>query len=249
MLKTSPKPERSPYLPRTALAPPPPLPPGRPRIPEEEIVENHRQRIMFATAQVVQEHGYSATTISEIVRRAGIDGRRYYQLFGDKQEAFSAIHELGFQYLMAVTAGAYFAAEGWPQRIWEAFRAASQAIDETPSFAHVAFVEAYAVGPRGIQRVEDSRTAFTIFLQEGYRELEGRSAPSRDALEAIITAMFEIVYIEARANRAPRTAGLLAHTVHLCLAPFIGPGAANEFIDGKLAEIPAAKRERGARRR
>ncbi len=112
----------------------------------------------------------------------------------------------------------------------------------------MAFVEAYAVGPRGIQRVEDSRTAFTIFLQEGYRALDERSAPSRDALEAIITTAFEIVYIEARANRAPRTAGLLAHTVHLCLAPFLGAQATNEFIDGKLAAIPAPKRKRGARR-
>jgi AcrR family transcriptional regulator len=245
-LKPTAAPERSPLLPPVSLRPPLPLPPGRPRIPEEEIVENHRQRIMFATAQVVQERGYTAATVSEIFKRAAVDGRHFYRLFGEKQEAFSAIHEVGFQYLMAAAAGAFFAGESWPERIWEAFRAASQSIDDTPTFAHVAFVEAYAVGPRAIQRVEDSRIAFTIFLQEGYRSLDERPAPSREALEAIITTIFEIVYLEARASRTPCTAGLLAHIVHMCLVPFIGVAATNEFLEGKRARGGGA---RGGRER
>jgi AcrR family transcriptional regulator len=229
-------PGRSPYLPPTTLRAPPPLGPGRPRLSEEEVAENHRQRIMFATSQVVQEHGYTAATVSEITRLAGVDGRAFYRVFADKQEAFSAIHELGFQYLMATTAGAFFAGTSWPERIWEAFRAAAQSIDDSPTFTHVAFVEAYAVGPRAIQRVEDSRVAFTIFLQEGYRWQPAGTPPSRLALEAIITTIFEIVYLQARASATPETAGLVAQFVQLCLTPFIGASAAAEFIDGQLAD-------------
>jgi|HubBroStandDraft_2_1064218.scaffolds.fasta_scaffold03144_6 AcrR family transcriptional regulator len=230
-------PGRSPYLPPTTLRAPPALGPGRPRLSEEEVAENHRQRIMFATSQIVQERGYTAATVSEITRVAGVDGRAFYRLFADKQEAFSAIHELGFQYLMAATAGAFFAGKSWPERIWEAFRATAQSIDDTPTFAHVAFVEAYAVGPRGIQRVEDSHIAFTIFLQEGYRvQSEGETPPSRLALEAIITTIFEIIYVQTRASAKPKTDALLAHFVHLCLAPFIGADATNQFVDEKLAK-------------
>jgi AcrR family transcriptional regulator len=228
-------PERSPYLPATALRPPRPFGPGRPRFSEAEIVENHRQRIMFATAQVVQERGYTQATVADITRRAGIDGRAFYRVFADKQEAFSAIHELGFQYLMAVTARAFFAGKDWPERIWEGFRAATQSIDDTPAFAHVAFVEAYAVGPRGIQRVEDSHIAFGIFLQEGYRHQREGSAPPQLALEAITTTIFEIIYLRTRASAKPQTAAVLAHLVHLCLAPFLGSDATNEFIDAQLA--------------
>ncbi len=249
-LKALPLPARSPHLPPGALAAPPMLGPGRPRLSEEEVAENHRQRIMFATAEVVQERGYSAATVADITRVAGVDGRAFYRLFEDKEEAFSAIHELGFQYLMAATAAAFFVQESWPARIWEAFRAAAQAVDDTPTFAHVAFVEAYAVGPRAIQRVEDSRVAFTIFLQEGYRHQQpGTQPPSRTALEAIITTIFEIVYLQARASTKPRTAGLLGQFVHLCLVPFIGAEDANELIDAKLAETrQSAARGRGRKR-
>ena len=248
-LKPVAPPARSPYLPPTALRAPPPLGPGRPRLSEEEVAENHRQRIMFATSQVVQDHGYTAATVAEITRLAGIDGRAFYRLFADKQEAFSAIHELGFQYLMGVTAAAFFAGRSWPERIWEAFRAATQSIDDTPAFAHVAFVEAYAVGPRGIQRVEDSHIAFTIFLQEGYRhQRRGAAPPSRLALEAIITTIYEIVYLQTRASAHPTTAGVLADIVHMVLAPFLAGESTNAFIDTKLAERPQTPRS-GRRKR
>ena len=240
-LKPLPLSRRGQSAPANTLGPPPMLGPGRPRLTEEEVAENHRQRIMFATAQVVQERGYTAATVGEITRVAGVDGRAFYRLFEDKQEAFSAIHELGFQYLMAATAAAFFVEKPWPQRIWDAFGAAAQGVDDTPTFAHVAFVEAYAVGPRAIQRVEDSRIAFTIFLQEGYRyQHEGDTPPTRAALEAIITTIFEIVYLQARASAKPKTAGLLAHLVHMCLVPFIGSAEANTLIDKRLAQATRA---------
>jgi AcrR family transcriptional regulator len=235
-LAPSPPPEPSPFLPRTALRAPPALGPGRPRMTEEEVSENHRQRIMFATSQVVSERGYAAATVAEITRMAGVDGREFYRLYADKQEAFSAIHELGFQYLMAVTAGAFFAGSSWPERMWEAYRAATQSVQENPTVANVGFVESYAVGPRGIQRVEDSRAAFTIFLQEGFRVKQSGIPPSRVALEAIVTTIFEIVYREARASAEPQTTTLLATIMHLCLTPFMGAAASDAFIDSKLAE-------------
>jgi TetR/AcrR family transcriptional regulator len=235
-LSPTPAPDPSPFLPRTALRAPPALGPGRPRMAEEEVSENHRQRIMFATSQVVSERGYAAATIAEITRMAGVDGREFYRLYADKQEAFSAIHEFGFQYLMAVTAGAFFAGSSWPERMWEAYRAATQSVQENPTVANVGFVESYAVGPRGIQRVEDSRIAFTIFLQEGFRLKDSEPAPSRVALEAIVTMVFEIVYREARASAKPQTTTMLAQIMHLCLTPFMGTAAANAFIDAKLAE-------------
>jgi AcrR family transcriptional regulator len=254
-LKPRPLPGRPPYLPPTVLRAPPALRPGHPRLSEEEVAENHRQRIMFATSQIVQEQGYTAATVSQITRLASVDGRAFYRLFADKQEAFSAIHEFGFQYLMAATAGAFFAGKSWPERIWQAFHAAARSIDDTPTFAHVAFVEAYAVGPRGIQRVEDSRVAFTIFLQEGYRWQTGGATPSSLALEMIITTVFEIVYLQARASAKPKTAGLVAHFAYLSLAPFLGVQATNEFVDGQLAagessrgaHTKPARRSRGAR--
>jgi AcrR family transcriptional regulator len=233
-LTPSPAPAPSPFLPDAPLRPPPPLPPGRPRISPAEVADNHRRRVLFAAARLAEQKGYSATTVADICKLAGIDLRAFYAMFADKQEAFMAVHELGFQDLMAVTAGAFFAGASWPERSWEAGRAFTQFLESNPTIAHVGFVEAHAVGPGAVQRVEDSHVAFTIFLQEGFQYAKPSPPPARVALEAVITTIFEIVYGQARASEDLHLSGFVPHLTFLALTPFLGPQQANEFIDEKL---------------
>jgi AcrR family transcriptional regulator len=221
-------------LPAPSMQAPAPLAPGRPRLSEEQVAANHRQRILFAVAQLAKQKGYAATTIAQITKLAGVDGRAFYALFADKQDAFMTVHELGIQEIMAVTAEAFFSGATWLERSWEAGRAFTQFLEQNPTVAHVGFVQAYAVGPGATQRLEDSHVSFTIFLQEGYQHALQAQPPTRIALEAIITTIFEIVYRQARASARPQITGLLGHLVFLWLAPFTGPSEANTFIDRKL---------------
>jgi AcrR family transcriptional regulator len=207
------------------------LPPGRVWTPAPEVAENHRLRILHAVARLAQQKGYTASTVADITRLAGIDSQAFYRSFANKQEAFAAAHALGFQQVMDVTAKAFFAADGWPQRSWEAGRALTQLLDANPLAAHVGFVEAYAIGAGAIQRIEDSHVAFLFFLQEGlaYRP-PGAQPPSRAAMEAIVAGVFEIVYMRVRARGKPRIAAVLAHIAHLWLTPFLGGEQADAFI-------------------
>jgi AcrR family transcriptional regulator len=224
----------SPFLPTSPLQAPEALARGRTRLPEEEVAENQRQRIMFAAARLAEEKGYNATTIGDITKSARVDGRVFYDMFANKQEAFMAVHEMGFQRVMEVTAGAFFAGSTWPERNWEAARAFAQFLEGNPLITNVGFVEASAVGPGALQRVEDSHTAFAMLLAEGYQHIGENGRPSRLALEATIATIFETVYHQARARGAPRLSRLVPHFSYLALSPFLGAAQANVFIDQKL---------------
>jgi len=237
-LAAVPPPARSPFLPSTPLRAPLALAPGRPRIPEEAVAENHWLRILFATAEAVQREGYAAATVAEITRLAGVDGRVFYRLFADKREALGAVHGLLFRHVMAVTAGAFATGESWPEHVWEAARAFTQCVEQNPTLASVSLVESYAGGPVAMRRVEEMVCAFTIFLQEGYRyERRGAarlcSHPSPLALEAIVTTVLELGYQQARGGRGPRLSVLLPHVAFISLAPFLGAAETNEFLDQK----------------
>jgi AcrR family transcriptional regulator len=232
-MKAGPRPPSSPFVPAHALRAPDTLPPGRPRIPEDQVAENQRKRIMFAAARVAEEKGYSAATIGDITKIAGVDGRVFYRLFADKQAAFMAMQELGFRTVMDVTASAFFSGATWTERHWEAGRAFTQFLERNPRIARVGFVEAYAIGPGAVQRLDDSCRAFAMLLREGYGHAR-RTPPSSLALEAIITTIFETVYHRARTSRRPSLSGLLPHLTFLVLAPFLGPVEANAFIDQKI---------------
>lgn len=224
----------SPFVPDTLLPDPTALAPGRPRMSEEQVTENHRQRIMFAAARLARDKGYAATTIADITRLAGVDGHAFYALFANKQDAFMAVHELGVQQVMTATARAFFAGSNWPERSWEAGRAFTDLLERNPLIARVGFVESYAVGPGAVQRIEDSHTAFAIFLQEGYEYRPQRHPPPPLALEAIIKTIFELVYRQVHGHATPRISRLLPRIAFLWLAPFLGPADTYEFIDQKL---------------
>jgi AcrR family transcriptional regulator len=210
------------------------LPPGRPRLSEAEIAENHRLRILYAAARLAESKGYTATTVAEITRLASVDGSVFYRHFSDKQEAFTALHELGFQQVMDVTAKAFFAADGWPQRSWDAGHALTQLVQVNPLVAHIGFVEAYAVGPGAVQRIEDSHAAFMFFLQEGLAYTSAEDAPTRVAMEAIVASVFEILYMRIRAGEESQIGAALPDIAHMWLTPFLGIGAADEFIERQL---------------
>jgi AcrR family transcriptional regulator len=222
-----------PILPESMLRAPAPLEPAQGR--RDEVRENRRRRILFATAEVGREKGYTAVTVADIIKRAGVDRRAFNALFADKQAAFEAAHELGFQRTIALTAGAYFTGATWPERIWEAGRGFTQYFQGNLTIAHIGFVESTAVGPDAIKRLEDSVNAFTIFFQDGKEYLPaGSPAPEPLALEAIATAVMEMGYRECRREDEHQMENLLPHVSFLCLAPFMGASAANRFIDERL---------------
>ena len=211
------------------------LPPGRPRV-SEEVAENHRLRILYAAARMAEKKGYLATTVADITKLAGLSGPQFYRLFADKQEAFLAVHELGFQQVMDITSKAYFSGTTWPERSWEAGRALTQLLEDNPLVAHVGFVEAYAVGPAAVQRIDDSHVAFMFFLQEGLLHRPQDPPPSRVAMEAIIASIFEIIYLAARSRGKPRVSAMLPQIAHMSLTPFLGLAGSDVFIDAQIAK-------------
>ena len=217
---------------------------GRPRVTAEEVAENQRLRMLYATAKLAETKGYMTTTVADITKLAQVRANTFYGQFADKQEAFVAVHEFGFQQVMDVTVKAFFSVEGWPERSWEAGRAFTGLLQANPLVAHVAFVEAYAVGPRAVQRIEDTHTAFLFFLQEGVTLAE--DPPSRVGMEAIIAAVFEVIYLQARAGAKLQIAGMLPQISHIWLTPFLGPADSDAFIEKRLKAKPAAKRKRKA---
>ena len=232
----------SPFEAQLSLRPPPAIPPGRSTLSRGEISRNQRERIVYATAQEAVAKGYNRTTVADITATAGVDRRVFYKHFADKQQAFLAVHELCVQQLMAVTASAFFGSDSWPERSWEAMRACTQFQAHHSIVAHVALVESHAVGASAIQRIDDSRTTFTLFFQEG-NQYTTRPA-SQAAMEAILAAIFEVFYHQARRGRSDQMSRLTCHGVYIMLAPFLGPAAANEFLDAKLGELAVESAQR-----
>lgn len=219
------------------LRPPPAISHAPGRIPDAALSENQWLRIVFATAAIVARDGYAAATVAEITRVAALDNRAFYRKFSCKEQALAEARELMFGHAMALTAGAFATAESWPERVWEAAQAFTDCVEQNPTLAYVSFVESHAGGPVATARLPELIGAFTIFLQEGYRysspQGDSPQAPSALALEAIVTAVFELCHLRSRASGQVRSGSEVQELAFLCLAPFLGAMQARAFLKSR----------------
>ncbi len=192
-----------------------------------------RERILQATAAVIRGRSYRDVSVADIAREAGVSRRGFYNEFASKADAFVASYEDGFQQTMAACTPAFFNAREWPERVWHCAEAFTRFLSREPLIAYLGFVECYAVGPAFAPRVHDTQLAFTLFLEEGYRQSpRAQSLPSA-VPELVAATIVEIGFL------ASRDAPLHLHSVqplavYITLAPFIGADAAQGFVAGKL---------------
>jgi AcrR family transcriptional regulator len=210
---------------------PPPAPP-RPG--------SARERILRATADGVHRRGYRNLTVADIAAAARVSRRQFYNQFASKQDAFGAAYQDGFERTMAACAAAYFAAESWPERLWHTGQAFSSFFAKEPAFAYIGFVECHAVSREFSARVNSTNLAFTLFLENRFREGTGPPV-SRATAALIMVTIAEIAFHAARTSPGiylRRTFPLGAYVV---LTPFMGREQAGRFVAERVAASSASR--------
>jgi AcrR family transcriptional regulator len=226
---------RFPPIPRREPPPPPLLPRGRNAIPLSSAATLRRSRIIEATVSVIAAKGYADVTVADVVSAARVSRAAFYSHFNSKQDAFLAAQRLGFQESLAASAEAFFSSDAWPDRVWAGGRQFLRYIAEHPQAAYLVVAEAHAAGEAAIRLGHDSRGAYTLFLEEGYRERRSVGPPlPLLCSEAIAGATYGLLRRQVICESAERAMQLLPQLTYLTMAPFVGPERALAFIEEKM---------------
>jgi AcrR family transcriptional regulator len=224
-----------------ALFAPQRLPRGRHRLPEAVVKKVQRERILHATASVIAAKGYADTTVADIVAEAGLSRDVFYAHLPGKREALNQATRFIFEQCVAVMAGAFFTSEGeWPDRLWESALALARFLVSAPSFAHVAFIDAYTSDRASARGTDEMFLGFAIFLEDGFRYRAQAGNVPRLVPEAIIGSIIETAALSIRQGRTDELPGLVPLGVYVAIAPFTGADFANGLVDRKLEELNQA---------
>lgn len=210
------------------------LPRGRNKQPDSVVARQIRERIIGATAQITMSKGYTEMTVADIVACAGIGRDVFYVHFRDKQDAFLAAQQHNLHDHLSTCSAAFFAGSSWPERIWSGLSSALEIIASDPALAHLWLVESFAAGPLAVQHTEEMMSISTLYLQEGYHYRPEAASLPLLCSEAIVGAIYEIVYHEVDEDRSDRLAELLPILAYIAIAPFTGVAQAQELIDGYM---------------
>ncbi len=180
------------------------LPRGPQALPRETVAEHQRERLFKAMVEAVNERGFVATTISDLVTRAGISRRSFYEHFQNKEECLLATYDTIVEHLQRRLIVAVASAASWPEQLEAFLRELFEAAGDRPDRARLVCVEMGAAGAVGVQRWAEGAQAMQRFLVDGFERAPGRGTVPEPVARAIVGATRRILYSRVRSERSSR---------------------------------------------
>ena len=188
------------------------------------------ERLLRASVEVVAERGYAASTIDEIVGRAGVSLSTFYELFEGREEAVAAALDAGEARLFALALPAFRRAKDWPGAVRGALEAMFAFFAAEPELARMAMVEVYAAGTAALDRRDRTIAGLYRFLAPGLERAPGTSPL---VAEAIGGATYALAYEQIRRHGPESLPRVAPIATYLALAPFLGAEEACAVAGGR----------------
>jgi AcrR family transcriptional regulator len=190
-----------------------------------------------AMAETVAEKGYAATTVADVVARAGVSRRTFYEHFADREDCFLAAYDAGVEIMLDHLVAQAAADEGgsWRERVRRGVRAYLEILAAEPAFARTFLIEVLAAGPRALARRAEVHERFVGLLRE-QAALARQEHPELPELpDAVFTAIVggvnEVVSTWIRDGRGDRLTELEPALTYLQLALLAGPRVAAAEVE------------------
>ncbi len=212
------------------------LPAGRHGLPREFVVNNQRARIIEAMARAVAEKGYARTSVADVLSRAGVSRKTFYERFSDKEDCFLQAYDVVADGLFELAEAAFRegSTEPWEVRVRHGLARTLEVMAAEPEFTKMCMVEGPAAGPAAMQRYFGILERFRIYVDQG-REAADVEVPAFTA-QAVVSGVAGVIYKRVAADRAAELPDVLPELTYFVVAPFLGRERAREQAELAQAE-------------
>jgi AcrR family transcriptional regulator len=232
------------------------LPRGRHAAPREVVAESQRERILVAMADAVADKGYANVAVADVIERAGVSRRSFYEHFTNKEDAFLAAYDAGVAGLLAAIAEAEEAATahapaggGLLARARAGTEVYLQLLADNPAFARTFLIEVLGAGPAALERRDAVHARFAQRLADAHAaiaaEVGGLDRPADYVFRAAVGAIHELV-LDCLLKRGARALPDLLGPVLEIELRLLSGGVPSP---GPAPSPPSAPRPRGRSRR
>lgn len=174
----------------------------------------HLGRLLGAMGELVAERGYPAVTVGDVVGRARVSKRTFYEHFADREACFLATYaaaaEGALAQIAAVAEESAARELALPEMVQRAVRAYLGALAGQPALTRTLLTEISSVGPRGWEVRREVLRRFADQLTARVAEARARSGdcgppelPPALAL-ALVGGINELVLDAVESGRADR---------------------------------------------
>src|SRR5690606_28184813 len=189
---------------------PGPLPAGRHGLPREFVVSNQRARIIDAMARAVAEKGYARTSVADVLARAKVSRKTFYEPFRDKEDCFLQAYDIVADGLFERAEAAFRegSTEPWEVRVRHGLARTLEVMAREPEFTKMCMVEGPTAGPDAMQSYFRILERFRLYVDQG-RQAAGDFEVPEFTAQAVVSGVAGVIYRRVAADRADELPGVL----------------------------------------
>lgn len=162
--------------------------PRRPHLSvREELRASQRGRLICAIADEVAENGYPATSVADVIARAGVSRSAFYEQFADKEACFLAAYDSGAQAIYEAMVGAAEGLRSWEEILDAVLYTWLEFLQADLAFTRAYMIEFWAAGDAARERWKQRRDrteGLLRALHAGVRASDPSVVPVSDTLIA-----------------------------------------------------------------
>jgi AcrR family transcriptional regulator/DNA-binding MarR family transcriptional regulator len=209
-----------------------------------EVSDIQRSRLLVGAVGAIEEHGYAATTVASITRRAKVSRRTFYELFEDREACLVALIEDVLALLDDELAHAGLEGLAWRERVRGGLLAILGFFDREPALARVCVVQALRGGPRVLELREAVLARLAGVLDEGRQSGQRAGDCTPLTAEGLVGAAFGIVHARLLRREQSPLVDLAGELMGMIVLPYQGPAAARREQTRPTPECASPAQER-----
>jgi AcrR family transcriptional regulator len=204
------------------------------------VTEIQRNRMLAAAVETVAEVGYARMTVAQVIGRAKVSRKTFYDVFSDREDCFLAAFEQALGHARQLASEAYHQESGWRDGIRSALARLLAAMDAEPAVARLCIVDALGAGERVLEARAHALQELGDVIDRG-RDLTSppRALPEITS-EGVVGAVFAVLHVRLMDGPGEPLVNLLGPLMSMIVLPYLGSRAAAR----ELNRPPGGEQER-----
>lgn len=192
------------------------LPPGRHGLPRQFVLHNQRGRLVEAAMHVFGTRSFGEARVADVLERAAISRKTFYEQFADKEACFMAAYEAASVRARDAVRVAAREETDWDSSVRAGIEALLGFLAAEPELARLLVVEVTGAGPSALRRRADAVRGFAAMLAQTDDEEPPMGA------QVASGGIWEVIHawvLEGRAEELPELADALVECAKAQIEP------------------------------
>jgi AcrR family transcriptional regulator len=220
----------------------PRLRPGPSGLPRGQVTEIQRGRMLAAAVEAVEEVGYAHMTVAQVISRARVSRKTFYDVFADREDCFLAAFNQAIAHAGDLIKEAYEQESGWRDGIRAGLARLLMFLDDEPGLARVCVVEALGAGPAVLERRAQVLEELAAVIDRGRAFTSTTNQLPDVTAEGIVGAIFAVLHTRLVEGGQEPLTDLLGSLMSMVVLPYLGARAASSELSRPALEPRADTR-------